>query len=215
MENSTVNMGSAHNVNYFAQLEAFLDEYLINRAPFKIPAGLKEFIVKFTPWINLIFIILLAPALLFALGLSALIAPLAFITQGTTAGYGYLAIGFATVSIVLQIIALRGLFKRTAKGWDYSFYATLVNVFSSIFAFDISSILGMVIGLFVLFQIKDMYAGKMIAAPLPKAAAPSAASTTAPVQPVAPAGTVVTPTAPPVVTPNIEPPVQTENPEQP
>ena len=42
-------------------LIATLDEYLVKKAPFALPDGVKEFIVRFGPWISLVLLVLSLP----------------------------------------------------------------------------------------------------------------------------------------------------------
>ena len=56
-------------------LIGFLDFYLVKKAPFQIPDGAREWIVKFGPWITVVLLILTLPILLFALGLGAFFMP--------------------------------------------------------------------------------------------------------------------------------------------
>ena len=48
----------------------FLDYYLVQKAPFQIPDGGREWIVKYGPWIAVVLLILTLPPLLFALAVS-------------------------------------------------------------------------------------------------------------------------------------------------
>ena len=56
-------------------LVGFLDLYLVKQAPFQIPDGGREWIVKFGPWITVVLLILTLPILLFALGLGVIFIP--------------------------------------------------------------------------------------------------------------------------------------------
>ena len=58
-----------------------LDDYLVKRAPFQIPDGGKELIVKFGPWISLVLLVLTLPLLLVALGLGAIFSPFGGVTE--------------------------------------------------------------------------------------------------------------------------------------
>jgi hypothetical protein len=58
--------------------ESQLENYFIDKAPLQIPVTTKEAIVKYVPWINLVFMLLLLPVVLAVLGLGALITPLVF-----------------------------------------------------------------------------------------------------------------------------------------
>src|SRR6187431_17699 len=58
-------------------LIGFLDYYLVQKAPFQLPDGLREFIVQYGPWITVVLLVLSLPLLLVALGLSAVFLPFA------------------------------------------------------------------------------------------------------------------------------------------
>ena len=60
------------------QLEQTLKVYLVDKAP-ALPEKVKEVIVKYGPWITLIFLVLSLPAILFAFGLGTIVAPFAFL----------------------------------------------------------------------------------------------------------------------------------------
>lgn len=142
-----------------AQLEAFLDEYMIKKAPFAIPAGGKDFIVKVAPYLIIIFAILALPLIFAALGLSAIVAPLAMM-GGYGWGYGAIISLIASVIVlVMEVIAVPGLFKRTKGSWRMIFYATIVSFVGSILTISgiISGIIGAIIGWYILFQVKDRY----------------------------------------------------------
>lgn len=133
----------------------FLDYYLVGKAPFQIPEKGKEWIVKYGPWITIVLLVLSLPALLFILGLGTLFMPLG--------GYGY-ATGFGLAAIVLivqlglQVAALPGLFARKMSGWTLLFYADIISfAYSIIQGQYFSSILSVVIGLYILFQIRGKY----------------------------------------------------------
>ena len=74
----------------------FLDFYLVKKAPFQIPDGGREWIVKFGPWITVVLLILTLPILLFALGLGAIFIPFGGI--GYASGFGVL-----TLFVIVEI----------------------------------------------------------------------------------------------------------------
>lgn len=53
-------MNTSNFVAYtkFADLEKYADEYCIDKAPFQLPEGLKEFLVKFGPYAMIVFLVL-------------------------------------------------------------------------------------------------------------------------------------------------------------
>jgi hypothetical protein len=136
-------------------LIGFLDYYLVTKAPVQLPDVAREFIVKFGPWIALVLLILSLPPLLIALGLGALLTP--FGGYYYTVGYGYLTI-FVLVQVGLLVAALPGLFARKMSGWKLIFYSQLVALVFSILAGNIvGGLLGALIGLYILFQIRTKY----------------------------------------------------------
>ena len=146
-----------------SQLEAFLDEHMVKKAPFALPTGAKEFIVSVSPYLIIIFAIMTLPLIFLALGLSAVLAP--FAMMGAY-GYGYgwgigsiIALLVAVISLVLELMAVSGLFKRTKAAWRLLFYASIVSLIGNILSFNgiVGGIIGAIIGWYILFQVKDMY----------------------------------------------------------
>jgi hypothetical protein len=149
------------NASALGGLEATLNVYFGQKAP-AMPPNVKELLVKAAPWITLFILVITLPAVLIALGLGALAAPLAFligpgygISNGVTYTIAMLILG---VSVLLEALSLPGLFKRTRQGWRYAFYATLVSVVGSLIGLDfIGAIVSAVVGFYILFQIRSYY----------------------------------------------------------
>jgi hypothetical protein len=136
-------------------LVGFLDYYLVEKAPFRIPDNGREWIVRYGPWIALVLMLFSLPALLVALGIGATLMP--FGGVGYATGFTYFAMG-AIVQIALTLAALPGLFARKVTGWQLLFYATLVSlVFSLLSGSIVGGIIGAVISLFILFQVRPLY----------------------------------------------------------
>ena len=98
----------------------FLDYYLVQKAPFQIPDAGREWIVKFGPWITVVLLVLLLPAVLAVLGMGTMLLP--FGGPVYAYGFGYAAI-LLVVNLVLMIAALPGLFARKRSGWSLLFYS--------------------------------------------------------------------------------------------
>ena len=136
-------------------LIGFLDFYLVKKAPFQIPDGGREWIVKFGPWITVVLLILTLPLLLVALGIGAVFVP--FGGVGYATGFGVLTI-FVIVEIGLMIAALPGLFARKMAGWrcsstrSWSASSTTCSVGSIV-----GGLLFGLIGLYILFQVRALY----------------------------------------------------------
>jgi hypothetical protein len=140
------------------KLDALLDEYLVKRAP-EIPTKWKETIVAVSPWATFIILIIALPALFALLGVGTVITPYALMHEG--AGWTIILIIsllLLTVSLVLEAMAIPGLFKRSAKAWNLLYYATLVSFISGVFNGNIiGNLVGTLIGLYILFQVREYY----------------------------------------------------------
>lgn len=139
------------------QLEDTLELYLVKKAP-RLPDNIRELIVKVAPWLTLIFLVLSLPAVLALLGIGTALLPLSFL-GGMGSGVNYsLALVFLAITLVLEALAIPGLFKRSIAGWRLVYYATLLNGVYSLVNFNISGlIIGTLLGLYLLFQVKSYY----------------------------------------------------------
>lgn len=144
------------------QLEAILDEYMVKKAPFALPKEVKEFIVKIAPYLIILFAIMSLPLIFGAIGLTAVLSPFAMM-----GGYGYGNWGFSmivslvatAIALVMEVMAVPGLFKRTKASWRLVFYASIVSLIGGILAVHgiFGAIIGAIIGWYILFQVKDLY----------------------------------------------------------
>lgn len=138
------------------KLEDFLTLYLVTKAPYTIPPRVREKIVAIVPWINLILLITFLPILVALFGLN--FALFSFVsTMGVYMNGWGLATIFALAVFVLEICALPGLFKRKKYAWTLVMYAALLTVISDVVFFSVGGILGGIIGLYILFQVKEYY----------------------------------------------------------
>jgi len=141
-----------------SQLETTLEEYLVKKAPFTIPNNIRELLVKIAPWLVLIGVILAIPGILVLLGLGTIVAPFAVLGGVRAIGTFSLSMIFVVIVLILEAIALPGLFKRSRSGWNFLFYATLVGVIQNIISFNIGGlIIGSLLSLYILFQVKGYY----------------------------------------------------------
>ena len=119
----------------------FWNYYLVKKAPFQLPDGFKQFLVKFGPWIALVLIVISIPFLLLGLGVGAVAA---------VGGSMLLpAIIVSCISLVLRGMALPGLFARKMSGWKLLAYTpnSVSMVSSLIIGAWVSVILGGLISL--------------------------------------------------------------------
>ena len=132
-------------------LIGFLDYYLVRKAPFQLPAALKEIIVRFGPWITVVLLILSLPVLFHFLGLSV-----AFVPIGVA--YSLLWSVAYCLHLVLMGLALPGLFARKMSGWTLMFYAQLVSVVASLLLYQIvGALIFGLIAFYILFQVRSLY----------------------------------------------------------
>jgi hypothetical protein len=165
-QNQTGSTGSTSNIKddakgLLAQLEAMLDTYMVTKAPFALPAELKEFIVKVSPYLIIVFAILALPLIFGAMGLTAVLSPYAMMGGGWGFGWGFrsiISLAVAVITLVIEVMAVPGLFKRTHGAWRLVFYASIVSLVGSLLSFNIiGGIIGAIIGWYILFQVKDKY----------------------------------------------------------
>lgn len=145
-----------------SSLEATLEEYLVDKAPFQLPKNIKELIVSFAPWLIIIFLVLSLPAVFSIIGFSSMMGPY---MMGGMMRYGYhfgplwwVSMALIVVSVVFEALAIKGLFAKTMQGWKYVFYAQLISIVAMLFQGNLpGAVLGGLIGLYILFQVKEMY----------------------------------------------------------
>jgi hypothetical protein len=136
-------------------LIGFLDYYLVRKAPFPIPDQLKEILVRFGPWIALVLLILSLPVLLLAFGVGTLFLPFAGGPYARTFGYPTILV---LIEMGLLVAALPGLFARKMSGWTLLFYSQMVSILSSLlYGWVVNALLGGLISLYILFQIRSLY----------------------------------------------------------
>lgn len=144
-----------------SRLEAILDEYMVKKAPFTLPAELKSFIATVSPYLIIVFAVLGLPVILTGLGISAVLAPVSM--MGAAFGYGFglnamISLVIAIIALIMEVVAVPGLFKRTRGGWNMVFYASIVSFIGNILSFNIiGGIIGAIIGWYILFQVKELY----------------------------------------------------------
>lgn len=147
-------------------LEGWLEKYFVKKAPWQIPGNGREVIVKLIPWLNLILLILLLPALLVIFSLGSAIGVLAPSVGVAVGPLYYLALLVLLAQAVMMAIALPGLFKRKRTAWLLIYYATLISAVYAlvdwiarpiaVFGF-IWSLVATAISLYILFQVRSYY----------------------------------------------------------
>lgn len=137
------------------QVEKTLQTYLYDKAP-HLPPEWQQVLVRFLPYLTILFVVLSLPVLLTALGVGAFLSP--FIMMGGGMGSYSLMIVFFAISVVLEAMAIPGLFNKSAKAWNLLYWSTLVNAIYNFLTFNlVGFVLGGAVSLYLLFQIKKHY----------------------------------------------------------
>lgn len=143
----------AWDMQQIAELEKTLELYLVKKAP-ALPKNVKETLVKYSPWITLIVLVLSLPALMdgFSLGLSNSI-----LRQILGPGH-YITLIFLLITVVLQGMSIKGLFVRAKSGWSLVFYSILVSaVYNLLLGNWGGLIIGTAVSLYIVFQVREYY----------------------------------------------------------
>jgi len=144
-------------------LEQILEEYLVKKAPFQLPKNVKEIIVKFAPYLAILGVVMGIPGVLALLGAGTILAPLGFVGGMMTGrpflGMGYLvSIIFLGAMVVLEALAIPGLFSKSKKAWTFIYWSALVGVVQNIVSFNMGGlVIGGLISMYFLFQVKEYY----------------------------------------------------------
>jgi hypothetical protein len=143
--------------DYLKTAEVELDKIFAGKLP-ALPDNVKEFIVKFSPWFAVISMVLMLPLILAFLGLGAAMMPLSYL-GGLHAGFGYtFSLIFSAGMIILELIAIPGLFKRQEKAWRLMFYSILLSLIQQLLRLDLFGVvIGGAISFYFLFQVKSKY----------------------------------------------------------
>lgn len=144
------------NASPLEQLDKNLEDLFLRKIPYQLPPDAKELIVKFAPWIVIIFTLLALPVIFSALALTSLFSPLAYAAGASM--YWVIPTVILVVSVIMNLLALPGLFNRTMPGWKYTFYGEVLSVLSTLLSGNIvGAIVGGAIGFYILYQVKSYY----------------------------------------------------------
>jgi hypothetical protein len=125
----------------------------------QLPPGLKEFIVKFGPYLIALSVIFSALALLTSFGVGGLaLGYYGYSAYSLSSYYGMVNVATLAAMVILQGLALSGLFKRTRSGWQYMFYANLAGIVGNLLMTSIAgALVGGALSLYITFQVREYY----------------------------------------------------------
>lgn len=136
--------------------EKKLEDFFIKKLP-GLPKNIKEIIVKYGPYLAVVLLVLSIPVILGLFGLFIVTTP--FALMGGSKGFNYvISIVFGLAILILQIMAISGLFKRQMRAWKLLFYISLIEAISNLLELDLAGlIVGTGLSWYILFQIKSFY----------------------------------------------------------
>ena len=144
----------------FNQLETMLDEYLGKKAP-AMPENVKETLASFGPYLSIISIVIALPAITAILGLGSMLTfltPFAGVPYMNLGASYYIGVVGIIISAVFNGLAIPGLFKRSMGAWKYMYYASLASFVGTVIQGNVTSaLIGALIGMYILFQVKSKY----------------------------------------------------------
>ena len=158
-------------------LEAKLDELFVKNAPYQLPKGWRESIVKFMPWASVIAGVLIlavawtqwallsnnniGPAIANSLGVPYILGPaVPSITPAV-----WISLALLIAEAIIFFTAYPSLAMRKKHAWNLLYYASLLSVLQAVVQVIgytsvgtlIVALLASAIGLYVLFQIRGHY----------------------------------------------------------
>jgi len=137
-------------------LEKKLSELFVKKLP-ELPKKIKEIIVKGGPYLVLILLVFSIPVILAFMGVAITMTSLV-ILGGAKGCFYIVSVLLGMIMIILQIMAIPGLFKRKIQSWRLLFYISLISVFLNLLEFDWwSLVVEAGISWYILFQIKSYY----------------------------------------------------------
>lgn len=155
---------SAPSQGFLKQLEDFFDTYLHKKLNIHLPPNVKEWIVKYSPWITLVILILAIPAILALLSLNAFLGSVntmyaPYYHQAYAFTGGMMLQGLIMIaSLVLEAMAIPLLIKRSLKGWHLVYYAVLVGAVGQLLGGQIiNMIVSLALSMYFLFQVREYY----------------------------------------------------------
>ena len=119
--------------------------------------------VRLAPYLTIVGVIFSIPAFLALLGLGTFMAPIGLAT-GMMAGRLFLgssylvSVLFLGAMILLEGLAIPGLFSRSKKGWNFVYWGVLVGVVQNVVSLNVGGlVIGSLLSLYFLFQVRKYY----------------------------------------------------------
>lgn len=171
-------------------LEKNLDDLFVKQAP-PLPSNAKRALVRYLPWISLVFGLFTLYAVYALWHWAHLVNNLVNYANSISVAYGgpvisanrlslgvWLGLIVLAIEALLYVLAFPGLRDRKKSGWDMLFYASIVNIaYGIVILFTdyggltnlIWTIIGSGVGLYLLFQVRGSYKASKVSKTAKKA----------------------------------------------
>lgn len=141
------------------KLDTTLESVFVTKAP-ALPDDIQDVIVRYGPYLVIIGVLLGAASIVSMTGLRSL-------SMQYVGSHEYMrmyeqisplfTLSYA-LALVFQGLAIPGLLKKTKQGWTYLWYGTLVSIVSNLIQVNVAGlVIGALLGLYVLYQVKKHY----------------------------------------------------------
>ncbi len=135
-------------------LEEKLEEIFVDKIPYQIPNNIKELIVNYGPYL-LVFSLFFQFLNILNVGYFTSYFGLMGVKMGLVYQVERL---FLLITLIIEAVALPGLFKKKLSSWRLLFYSSLVMVVRGVVVFDIFGlVISTLLSWYLLFQIKEYY----------------------------------------------------------
>ena len=150
-----------------SDLISMLEPYFTTQAPFQIPTNGREMLVSWLPWINLVGGVLCVLLFLSLLGLAGVVTTVSVVAGYNPGVYIWIPMLILLAQGVIHLVAFPGLRKNKLNAWKLLFWADVIffvyniaNGFvypSGLISGIIGAIVSVLIGMYLLFQVKNYY----------------------------------------------------------
>ena len=123
-----------------------------------LPKGGRDALVSIMPWVAIIGGVVGVVLAIAGLGILTAFAPLALMVDGGAGiGGGMVHAVILLAASVLLIMAYPGVKSHKEKGWRLLFWSEAVYLISAVISFNLGSVLGSLIGFYIVYQIRSYY----------------------------------------------------------
>lgn len=146
-------------MEFLSEVEKKCDEITL-KLP-RLPLNVKNILVSIAPYLSIASIafgvIWILGFIVIYVGFFAIFAPIFAYHALTNSFVAWIQILSLLGVIACTIRAIPGLFGRTRNGWLWMFYGQMIMAAGDILTLQIGNLIGLLIGLYFIFQIKENY----------------------------------------------------------